>query len=356
MSREKKIINEPQKNEDGENEMTSPETPKNEIEETAKETAIVKDTPETVMNSAIAAIGKEVPKFLENYRSRIERVAMNYPTMDTLAQILLDLPDDLADKLEGITQGFGGEIQGIYTAEQRPDFPELKLFQGTGNDSNRPEKQIPGEFYLSSKVNVGESFTGAVLLIVEGRTMWGDRSADGDNKPRVPLCNSLDRKIGSTYGDCETCPNRPWHSDPPRCANDIVAYMLRDDLSDIVKVRFQKTSESAGRRLMRFLRSDKLAWKCWYTISAHSRVNSKDSNIKWHVMDVERRAKNTEVPKELHPFCSAMCTALEGTMILPALAGIYRNASDSPQATDSVSTTGSVDGLPPADSESMGDI
>lgn len=293
--------------------------------------------------SLASLVGAGNEKFMAEYGKQVERVASNLPTPLLFQKIIDSMPDDIADKICEITKKIGGEMQGMYSNDDRPDFPELRVFHGVGNDPNRPDKQIPGEMYLTSNENAGEKFTGTVLAIWEGRTMWGDTS-EGDSV-RMPICQSMDRKQGSAYGDCTTCPNRPWKDGvEQRCSNDVVAYMLTRDLTEIVKVRFSKTSEPAGKQLIRLLKRDRALWMRWYTISTEQKTSAKDSSRRWYVMHVEKTGgPDPYTPETIHEFCSNMCTSLEAAFILPSLANVYRQAQ---QATgDATSDEGASSGV-----------
>lgn len=282
----------------------------------------------TEVSGSLATLTDNNPKFMEVYGKQVERVASTMPTSLTFQKIIDKMSDDVADKICEITKKLGGEMQGMYSNDDRPDFPELRLFHGTGNDPNRPERQVPGEFYLTSKESVGKVFTGTLIAIWEGRTMWGD--ADSGESVRMPICQSMDRKVGSAYGDCETCPNRPWKDgQPQRCTNDVIAYMLTEDMTDIVKVRFSKTSEPAGKRLIRLLKRDQKLWMRWYTITTEQKTSEKDSSRRWYVMNVEKKSGNDDeiyTPEEIHDFCQNMCTSVEAAFILPSIAQTYRQA------------------------------
>ncbi len=274
-------------------------------------------------NSLMAVLGtNEV--FVKEHGAALLRIEEETPTTDKLDDIMFALPDELADPISNIMQRMNPNRKGIVSSNTQPDYTELRLFQGTGADPNRPDNSIPGQFYLSSKEVVGPEFFGTVLAIWEGRTMWGDRSDDG--APRMPICTSMDRNRGSNFGDCSTCPNRPWRDNQPqKCANDVVAFMLMKDLKDIVLVRFQRTSEPAGRQLMKLVKRGSAPWMRWFKFTTESRTSQNDKSIRWFVMQVQP-VENEKVQKELHPFCDAMCNAAERTFIYPGIAKIYAQA------------------------------
>jgi hypothetical protein len=289
-------------------------------EETSAGTAI-----ETVGTSKLLALlGNGNDEFIKEHGAQVLRIEQETIDPDKLDDIIFALPEKMADPISNIMQRMNPNRKGIVSSSKQPEFTELRLFQGPGADPNRPDNAIPGQFYLSSKENVGPEFKGTVLAIWEGRTMWGDRADDG--APRMPTCTSMDRKKGSKYGNCESCPNRPWKDNKPqKCANDVVAFMLMQDLKDIVLVRFQRTSEPAGRQLMKLVKRGRTPWQRWYSITTESRTSQNDKSIRWFVMQVQP-IEEVKVPKELHPFCDAMCVSAERTFVYPGISRIYQQA------------------------------
>lgn len=262
------------------------------------------------------------PEFIARYSKDIKRVQQELPTPSQLQKLLDDLPDQYEDLIE-MMRRITGKKKGVYSQDDRPELPELRIYHGTGNDANRPEGQIPGEYYLTSQEKVGKQFEGTVLLMYEGRTMWG---AAEDGGLRMPACNSMDRIVGTSFGLCASCPHRPWRDGQQQaCSNDVIAYMLSKNLKDIVLVRFAKTSEPTGRQLKKLVKRSLSVWSRWYKIGAEARTAPTDRSKRWFVMNVEP-IENSPVPDELHPFCDAMCSILEASTILPNLQNQYQQA------------------------------
>ncbi len=308
---------------------------------TSEETAL--DKPKT---NAIASIGHGDTLFLSRYKDTVERVSTELPTPNMFQEIIDNLPEEHIDNLMGIIQKTMGARKGIYGDSDRPDFPELRIYHGTGNDPNRPEKQVPGEYYLTTKENVGDVFEGTVLALWEGRTMWGD--AEAGETTKMPICQSMDRRMGSTCGVCDDCPHRPWRDNKQqRCADDVVAFMLTKDMKEIVLVRFQKTSEPAGKQLRKFVKRSMLPWSKWFQITSESRTSKHDTNRRWFVMKVEpSQGDDALVPETIHAFCDAMCSTLEATFILPNMSSIYRSGqTDEDDQDETEGTAGGSAGM-----------
>jgi hypothetical protein len=298
-------------------------------EEDAPSAAIEK-APPIEMSLAAKLADNNTPLFLQTFADRISTVTAALPDRRTVDRVIDALPDEYADKVASIIRRNMGKRRGLYADDDRPELTELRIFHGTGNDPNRPENIIPGQYYLTSKETVGKQFVGTVLAAYKGRTMWGDRDS-GENM-RMPVCQSMDRKVGSSFGYCDTCPNKPWRDGKmQRCSDDVVAYMLTKDLNDIVLVRFAKTSEGAGRQLIKFIRRTEQNWSKWYSITADATVNQNDKNQRYYVMKVspvEGEEKDVYVPDELQAFCDMMSAIIEANIMLPGMAHVYRQAKD----------------------------
>ncbi len=283
------------------------------------------------------ASGNPHPAFASNYGERLKRVVK--PTQGAILQIVKGLPGDIRDKVIDLVKKMNPDRPGLYLSNERPTFTELRLFQGSGNDPNRPENAAVGQFYLTSKTNVGKKFVGTVIALYQGRTMW----PGPDEGARTPVCNSMDRKFGSKYGECTTCPNRPWKDgERTNCGNDVVAFMLPKDLSDIVMIRFQRTSVSAGEQLATFIKKDLVLWQRWFEISSEKRTSNNDSSIRWYVMKVDP-VEEEEVPYELTEFIGCLCSMAEHDFIIPGISAIYRQAADSMAGVEAETKTASGD-------------
>jgi len=295
------------------------------------------ENPKTTMTekpqtSAITAIGAGDAAFLELYGKDVTRVASELPSPVAFQQIVDGLPDEYVDNLMSIIQKTMGSRKGIYGDDDRADFPELRAYQGTGNDPNRPDKQIPGEYYLTTKESVGEKFEGTVIAMWNGRTMWGD--PDAGESTKMPKCHSMDRKIGSLCGKCDACPHLPWRDGQhQRCSDDVVAFMLSKDMKEIVLARFAKTSEPAGRQLKKLVKRSVYPWSRWFQLTLEQRTSPTDKSRRWYVMQVEP-LKDSVVPPTVYAFCNAMCTTLEATHILPSMANVYRTGQSDENEVD----------------------
>ena len=259
-------------------------------------------------------------RFIRQYGDRIQIAEKDMPSPRQLQEIIDKLPDDLADNINGIFDRLSPIRKGIYAAEAKLDMVELRLYQGTGTDPNRPSNCNPGQYYLTSKENVGAEFEGIVVLIWQGRTMWGEK----DELSRIPVCQSMDRKVGSNYGNCDTCPHLPWRDNKKQlCSDDCGAFMLTKDLKELVLVRFARTSEPAGRQLMRLVRKTRLPWIKRYKLTTEEKKNEK-TRTRWFEM---RTDVSEYTDENVYDLCNALSSITDHDFILPGISFSYRRAA-----------------------------
>jgi len=296
----------------------TPETPTPPAPEA--QTAIEKPAAATAVTPYFSKLAESNDRFITQYRDRIEMAEKDMPSPRQLQEIIDKLPEDLAENINGIFERLSPVRKGIYAADAKLDMVELRLYQGTGTDPNRPSNCNPGQYYLTSKENVGSVFEGIVVLIWQGRTMWGER----EENARIPQCQSMDRKVGSNYGDCDSCPHLPWRDGKKQlCSDDCGAFMLTKDLKELVLVRFARTSEPAGRQLMRLVRKTRLPWIKSYKISAEEKKNEKERR-RWFEMRTEVGDYTDE---NIYDLCNALSSITDHDFILPGISFSYRRAA-----------------------------
>lgn len=302
-------------------EMNEDKAPVEEPQAEAPPTAIEKAAPAAIATTPYySKLADENDKFIAQYKDRILLAEKDMPSPRQLQEIIDRLPEDLAENINGIFERLSPVRKGIYAADTRLDMTELRVYQGTGTDPNRPSNCNPGQFYLTSKENIGPVFEGIVVLIWQGRTMWGEK----DEASRVPVCQSMDRKMGSNYGECDTCPHQPWRDGQKQlCSDDAGAFMLTKDLKELVLVRFPRTSEPAGRQLMKLVRKTRLPWMKTYKVTAEEKKNEKERK-RWFEMRVEVGDYTDE---KVYDLCNALCGITDHDFILPNIASTYKRAA-----------------------------
>ena len=275
--------------------------------------------------SSLTISGDFDPKFAARYSRQL--VAAVRPTEADLKACVGDLPKDYQSKAWSILEVLSPYKPGMYVEDARPMLTELKIYQGTGNDPNLPENVKKGDLYLSTKQNLGTSFSGNVLVLWEGRALWS-KNEDG-SASKGPICMSMDRKMGNRFGDCKQCMHGPeWkEGQPSACRPTTSACMLSEDLSELVIVRFQNTSQPTGKQLKNFVTRSKAPWLRYYELGTEKQVSKTDKNRAWMTFKVS--PKESLPPDTLNKFFLMLSKFLETDVLLPSIHNIYRQAAES---------------------------
>lgn len=295
------------------------------------DTTLVKLTPE---GETVLALRSASESFAKEYGKDLEKYAQQVPTLEDFEKLIgaiaedteTEGAEDMAFALSEIMQQTSTDREGMFAKEDRVEFPELRVFHGVGKDPNRPDKQLPGTLYLNTSEDVGESFVGTVIAIWQGRTMWGNK--DAGESTAAPICASMNRVIGSTFGACTQCPEKPWRGgQKTRCSDDVVAFMLSKNLNRLVLVRFAKMSEPAGKRLFKLLKLCSSMWSKWFELTLEEKENDRG---RWFNLKVQPAGKGEEAltPKIIHPFCRALMNNVSAAFILPGIARTYSQSAE----------------------------
>jgi hypothetical protein len=173
---------------------------------------------------------------------------------------------------------------GYHVATTDFRIPTLSLDQGKGKEDKKPVNSKAGCSYDSDgnlvtapgqsalALGVVERIYGAVVGIHETRILWAPKDESGEPIPmpglkggppqkNQPLCTSMDRKVGSRFGDCERCnfrPNSPsvqWRS---QCKDNTDVYVMRMDpngdikpFSSLYKLTMSTASNATGVKPIR---------------------------------------------------------------------------------------------------------
>ncbi len=193
----------------------------------------------------------------------------------------------------------------------------------------------PGHFYTGESKAIKPPTKMAVLGGWVGRTLWPPKSAPGgggDAKTsKAPLCVSYDRKIGSKYGECHTCPfeNKPYNQDG--CTREVGLFLIDEGLTNIFELRLSKTSASAGENLLKVLSKGDAPWGWWVTVGVEERKEVKEGkNARWFVWSLK---KSTEVVSPaLNDIFTQFSQLLDLDVFYPRLADVYERKETSGQS------------------------
>lgn len=199
---------------------------------------------------------------------------------DVLADLRDPTPDEIlaaASELTGAEkEGFAKWLMernpkkiGLHTANSEFTIPDLRIFQGQGNDAARPANSVKGCVYASDgnlltapgqqsmMLGVPERFEGIVIGLHSARMMWPPKDPQGNNIPmqgidtssNLPICRSMDRITGSRYGSCATCEWLPFSTGTNRkneCKDEWHVYVVKADFSAIYRIVMTSTSIKSG--------------------------------------------------------------------------------------------------------------
>lgn len=281
-------------------------------------------------------------EFIKEHGLQLVSLEGDYKTLDEVFELIEKLPDDVEQKenLFNILRRLNPNKKGVVSDRAASFHADLRLFHGVGNDPNRPSELRPGEMYFSSGDTVGSEFIGTPLFIWTGRELV-DKGEDGEMGNR--LCISQDRIVGDTRGYCKDCTYLPFRKDVKNeiyCRNFICAFMLSQDGREIVLVRFNKTSEPAGRQLLQYAQRTPALWTRWYSIRTESQTNATKKN-KWYVYKVEPLAGDAgRVIPALHPICEAFYASAGREYVFPLIARTYADMAR--EDSSATSTTAAV--------------
>jgi len=152
--------------------------------------------------------------------------------------------------------------------------------------------------------------------------MWEDKDAGGNSN--APLCQSMDRIVGSMCGECKSCPDEPWKDgEKTRCSDDVGVFMLSRDMTQLVMVRFAKTSTKTGHQLFRSVKLGTSAWAKWWRLTLEKQTRD---TYKWYSIMVSPAGETDDelyTPEAIDPFLQALSVNLSTSFILPGIARAY---------------------------------
>lgn len=275
-------------------------------------------------------------------RYREDVLFMVRPTPEQLFGIVERLPGDSQAKMIELVRKTRPKKQGAHTSKEGFSPTQLRVFQGTGNDPAKPAKLPPGNFYTVDSRDMGDAIDGVILGFYEGRTMWPPRDG-GSSDSKGPMCYSLDRKMGSRYGECDSCPNASKKYNEGGCGRDVTVWFVDRELTGIYEMKFSKSSMGGGDALVRILSKADNLWDRFFTIKNDERT---EGDRRWFVTKATPvvDAKNpaaSNTPKELHPLYEALSRLLDSDVYYPALAGVYDSAKGS--AHNALTVTANAD-------------
>jgi len=269
---------------------------------------------------------------------RAKAMMLKRPTPMELMDIVMALPEASQEAMMTLVSKTNPEKQGLHSSTSGFEPTELKVFHGVGNDPTRPRQCLPGQFYSKDSRVLGEKFNAVPLAIYEGQILWPPQTP-GSNESKAPLCVSMDRRTGSKYGSCASCPLAPELRPYTQggCMREITAYLLDQDMTSIYVLKFAKTSEGAGKAMMGILKKSNTLWDRWFTFEAKERV---DGTKKYYVLQASpvADAAKANTDAKFHPLFTSLSKVIDADIYYPALAGVHDRLKNSAEAGGAAAT------------------
>lgn len=263
---------------------------------------------------------------------RARAMMLKRPSSEELMDIVMKLPEAGQEAMMALVSKTNPVKQGLHSSTDGFQPTLLKIYHGTGNDATRPRQTLPGEFYSADSRVIGEKFNAVPLAIYEGQILWPPKSQDS-KESKAPICVSMDRKTGSKYGSCATCPLAPELRQYSQggCMREVTAYLLDENMTSIYELKYSKTSEPAGKALMGILKKADNIWDRWFTFQAKERT---EGDKKWYVINNNpvADAAKANTPKTYHPLFSALSMIVDTDVYYAALANIHDRVKNSADA------------------------
>lgn len=199
---------------------------------------------------------------------RLDAAIMN---LQSLATSFDD--DELEEQVLTLAQLTQPSMKGMED-EQRKTIARLILCQNITNSDAKPAECKPGQFFSSTGEVVGNEITFFPIKGHRVRVKWNDEGIE---------CRSLDGKVGSRHGSCESCPwGRFEKGVRPECSPGYSYYVVTTDLKALYRIDFMKSSANAGRNIQKLALPPAL-WSRSFTLSSE---HKKEASRNYYMMKV----------------------------------------------------------------------
>lgn len=285
---------------------------------------------------------------------------------DMLADLKDPSPDEIitaAGELTGAEkEGFSKWLTernpkkiGLHTATSEFTIPDLRIFQGQGNDSARPSNAVKGCVYSSDgnlltapgqqsmMLSVPERFEGIVIGMHAARMMWPPKDPQGNNIPMqgidtsssMPICRSLDRVMGSRYGECSKCEWLPFSTGQMRkneCKDEWHIYVVKSDFSAMYRIVMTSTSIKSGATpIEQRTRGWPQLFSKYFLFEAAEQKNAKlgASWFAWKTaVSISAAAPlGKDTPANAQKLLELLARKIDAVRYIPSLATVYSEAT-----------------------------
>lgn len=247
---------------------------------------------------------------------------------------------------------------GFHVAQTDFRLPDLRIDQGSGNDMSKPGNSMKGCTYdsdgnlvtafgqASQMLSVPERFVGAVVAVHGTRQMWPPKDdagnviplpgLNGDFNKNQPLCGSMDRQVGSRWGDCSKCNYRPFATGQPRkneCKDEFHFYVVRMDpngeflpFSAVYRIVMTSTSVLTGAKP---INQRIKGWpQIWDRLFSFETVQQSRGNMSWFQWKTNLaigpgQPAGIATSAEQRKLLEQIARKIDAAIFYPALAGVY---------------------------------
>jgi hypothetical protein len=253
---------------------------------------------------------------------------------------------------------------GFHVAQSDFRIPDLRIDQGSGNDMAKPGNSNKGCTYdsdgnlvtapgqLSMSLGVPERFMGAIIAVHGTRQMWPPKDEQGNPIPlpglkgdfskNQPLCSSMDRQVGSRWGDCSKCNYRPFATGQPRkneCKDEWHYYVVRMDLDDRSQVlpfsalyRIVMTSSSVVTGAKPINQRVKGWPMLWSRLFMFETAQQSRGNMSWYQWKTSLaigpgQPAGIPTPPWAQKLLEQLARKVDASIFFPALASTYGRAN-----------------------------
>lgn len=287
---------------------------------------------------------------------------------EDIEEALAAMPAEEQAAYRDVMARMNPEKPGVYTANNRFQVADIRMYQGTGTDQGRPELCPPGGMYSgdgvihmalpphSAMLKVPTAMRAAVIGLFDGQQLWPLKDSNNNvvNRPgfpestrNAPQCTSLDRVRGSFLGDCNTCPLKPFANGKPDkdgCQSETQLYLVIKGLKGIYRMTVSSTSMKPGvGPIKQKLRSWPYPWFSWFDFTTEPQ---SEGQKKWYTLKTSVAIGDSGQAVDTTPaernMLAVLARRIETEVYLPALASIWSRAERSAPTNEPVANTGGL--------------
>ncbi len=217
---------------------------------------------------------------------------------ESLVSLADSLDDDTAKKVLDLAQLTTPEVKGM-EGNNRITIPQIFLRQPSSSSDIIPEDCKVGDMYSSDGRAIGGEISIIPVLTHSIRKKWGEEQID---------CSSLDGQTGSRYGECAKCPYGRFEKGmAPDCSPGHTFYAITEDLDQMYRLDFLKSSARAGRTIRKLVLPPAL-WSRSFKIDIEKKSGN---NRNYYVFKASATGRRTEeqtmqICDALHGFFQAL--------------------------------------------------